>query len=110
MLFWVIAVGTDQPSDPEMAHRPVGFCDRALTFAEPRRPLEYPAQLVALATRRGRAPAGAAATKPLTRTWRGPASSGDNYTQALINSPSDVQVHTSNPAVELLYALYFHLT
>ncbi|HXQ85485.1 MAG TPA: hypothetical protein VN746_02340, partial [Gaiella sp.] len=33
-----------------------------------------------------------------------------NYTQALINSPSDVQVHTSNPAVELLYALYFHLT
>jgi redox-sensing transcriptional repressor len=33
-----------------------------------------------------------------------------NYTQALIQSPSDVQVHTSNPAVELLYALYFHLT
>jgi redox-sensing transcriptional repressor len=33
-----------------------------------------------------------------------------NYTQALINSPADVQVHTSNPAVELLYALYFHLT
>ncbi|MCZ7588047.1 MAG: redox-sensing transcriptional repressor Rex [Gaiella sp.] len=33
-----------------------------------------------------------------------------NYTQALIHSPSDVQVHTSNPAVELLYALYFHLT
>jgi len=33
-----------------------------------------------------------------------------NYTQALIDSPSDVQVHTSNPAVELLYALYFHLT
>jgi hypothetical protein len=24
--------------------------------------------------------------------------------------PPDVQVHTSNPAVELLYALYFHLT
>ena len=24
--------------------------------------------------------------------------------------PGDVQVHTSNPAVELLYALYFHLT
>ena len=24
--------------------------------------------------------------------------------------PADVQVHTSNPAVELLYALYFHLT
>ena len=25
-------------------------------------------------------------------------------------TPADVQVHTSNPAVELLYALYFHLT
>jgi redox-sensing transcriptional repressor len=33
-----------------------------------------------------------------------------NYSQALIASPADVQVHTSNPAVELLYALYFHLT
>ena len=33
-----------------------------------------------------------------------------NYTQALIDSPSDVQVHASNPAVDLLYALYFHLT
>jgi redox-sensing transcriptional repressor len=33
-----------------------------------------------------------------------------NYTPALIDSPADVQVHTSNPAVELLYALYFHLT
>jgi redox-sensing transcriptional repressor len=33
-----------------------------------------------------------------------------NYTEALIDSPADVQVHTSNPAVELLYALYFHLT
>ena len=33
-----------------------------------------------------------------------------NYSEALIDSPSDVQVHTSNPAVELLYALYFHLT
>ena len=33
-----------------------------------------------------------------------------NYTPALIDTPSDVQVHTSNPAVELLYALYFHLT
>ena len=32
-----------------------------------------------------------------------------NYSPALIDSPSDVQVHTSNPAVELLYALYFHL-
>src|SRR5256886_845762 len=28
----------------------------------------------------------------------------------LVDVPSDVAVHTSNPAVELLYALYFHLT
>ena len=33
-----------------------------------------------------------------------------NYSEALIDTPSDVQVHTSNPAVELLYALYFYLT
>ena len=33
-----------------------------------------------------------------------------NYSEALIDTPADVQVHTSNPAVELLYALYFHLT
>jgi redox-sensing transcriptional repressor len=33
-----------------------------------------------------------------------------NYSEALIDTPTDVQVHTSNPAVELLYALYFHLT
>jgi redox-sensing transcriptional repressor len=33
-----------------------------------------------------------------------------NYSQALLDTPSDVQVHTSNPAVDLLYALYFHLT
>jgi redox-sensing transcriptional repressor len=33
-----------------------------------------------------------------------------NYTEALLDVPADVQVHTSNPAVELLYALYFHLT
>jgi len=32
-----------------------------------------------------------------------------NYSQALLHVPGDVQVHTSNPAVELLYALYFHL-
>ncbi|MFO7572786.1 MAG: redox-sensing transcriptional repressor Rex [Gaiellaceae bacterium] len=32
-----------------------------------------------------------------------------NYSEALIDTPPDVQVHTSNPAVELLYALYFHL-
>lgn len=33
-----------------------------------------------------------------------------NYSNGLIDTPADVQVHTSNPAVELLYALYFHLT
>ena len=33
-----------------------------------------------------------------------------NYTEALLETPGDVTVHTSNPAVELLYALYFHLT
>jgi redox-sensing transcriptional repressor len=32
-----------------------------------------------------------------------------NYSEALLDVPNDVQVHTSNPAVELLYALYFHL-
>ena len=33
-----------------------------------------------------------------------------NYSEALLDTPADVQVHTSNPAVELLYAMYFHLT
>jgi redox-sensing transcriptional repressor len=33
-----------------------------------------------------------------------------NYSEALLDVPQDVAVHTSNPAVELLYALYFHLT
>jgi len=33
-----------------------------------------------------------------------------NYSEALIDVPADVNVHTSNPAVDLLYALYFHLT
>jgi redox-sensing transcriptional repressor len=32
-----------------------------------------------------------------------------NYSEALLDTPADVQVHTSNPAVELLYAMYFHL-
>ena len=32
-----------------------------------------------------------------------------NYSEALLDVPSDVTVHTSNPAVDLLYALYFHL-
>ena len=33
-----------------------------------------------------------------------------NYTDALLQVPQDVTVHTTSPAVELLYALYFHLT
>jgi redox-sensing transcriptional repressor len=33
-----------------------------------------------------------------------------NYSEALLDTPSEVAVHTSNPAVDLLYALYFHLT
>jgi redox-sensing transcriptional repressor len=32
------------------------------------------------------------------------------YSEALLDVPQDVAVHTSNPAVDLLYALYFHLT
>jgi redox-sensing transcriptional repressor len=32
-----------------------------------------------------------------------------NYSDALLDLPPDVQLHTSNPAVELLTALYFHL-
>jgi redox-sensing transcriptional repressor len=32
-----------------------------------------------------------------------------NYSEALLDVPSDVTVHTSNPAVDLLHALYFHL-
>ena len=33
-----------------------------------------------------------------------------NYTEALLNVPADVTVHTTSPAVEILYALYFYLT
>jgi redox-sensing transcriptional repressor len=33
-----------------------------------------------------------------------------NYTDALLDVPQDVTVHTTSPAVELLYALYFYLT
>ena len=32
-----------------------------------------------------------------------------NYSEGLLDVRSDVTVHTSNPAVELLHALYFHL-
>jgi redox-sensing transcriptional repressor len=33
-----------------------------------------------------------------------------NYSEALLDVPPEVTVHTSNPAVDLLHALYFHLT
>jgi len=33
-----------------------------------------------------------------------------NYTEALLQVPPEVTVHTSSPAVDLLYALYFYLT
>ena len=33
-----------------------------------------------------------------------------NYSEALLDVPQDVAVHSSNPAVELLYALYLYLT
>src|SRR3954470_21961335 len=33
-----------------------------------------------------------------------------NYSKALVQVPPDVTVHTSSPAVDLLYALYFYLT
>jgi redox-sensing transcriptional repressor len=33
-----------------------------------------------------------------------------NYSEALIQVPPEVTVHTSSPAVDLLYALYFYLT
>jgi len=32
-----------------------------------------------------------------------------NYSEALLQVPPDVTVHTSSPAVDLLYALYFYL-
>ena len=33
-----------------------------------------------------------------------------NYSDALLGVPPEVTVHTSSPAVDLLYALYFYLT
>jgi redox-sensing transcriptional repressor len=33
-----------------------------------------------------------------------------NYSDSLLQVPPDVTVHTSSPAVDLLYALYFYLT
>ena len=32
-----------------------------------------------------------------------------NYSEALLQVPPEVTVHTSSPAVDLLYALYFYL-
>jgi redox-sensing transcriptional repressor len=33
-----------------------------------------------------------------------------NYSEALLQVPPDVTVHTSSPAVDLLYALYYYLS
>ena len=33
-----------------------------------------------------------------------------NYSEALLQVPPEVTVHTSSPAIDLLYALYFYLT
>ncbi len=33
-----------------------------------------------------------------------------NYSESLLSVPPEVTVHTSSPAVDLLYALYFYLT
>ena len=33
-----------------------------------------------------------------------------NYSESLLRVPPAVTVHTSSPAVDLLYALYFYLT
>ena len=33
-----------------------------------------------------------------------------NYSESLLDVPPEVTVHTSSPAVDLLYALYFYLT
>ena len=33
-----------------------------------------------------------------------------SYSDALIDTPADVTVHRSNPAEQLLYALYFYLS
>ncbi len=38
LFLWVVAVGTDHRNEPQMARRALRFCDRALTFAEPRGP------------------------------------------------------------------------
>ena len=33
-----------------------------------------------------------------------------NYSESLLDVPAEVTVHTSNPAVDLLHALYFYLS
>jgi len=33
-----------------------------------------------------------------------------NYSEALLQTPPEVTVHASSPAVDLLYALYFYLS
>ena len=61
---------------------------------------------------RRRRPCGAPPTRRRTPPT-GSSTQGQDHLQLLDrapDTPADVQVHTSNPAVELLYALYFHLT
>ena len=59
--------------------------------------------------RRPRRPRGAAQASPTTLVAAG-VKIIFNYSEALLDVPQDVTVHTTNPAVELLYALYFYLT
>ena len=89
--------------DPEKVGRSVGNVEVRSTAASP--------------TRCGRRTSSSASSPcPPTAPSRRPTTSIDagvriifNYSEALLDTPSDVAVHTSNPAVELLYALYFHL-
>ena len=45
-----------------------------------------------------------------TTSWRSGVKVIFNYSEALLQVPPEVTVHTSSPAVDLLYALYFYLT
>ena len=45
-----------------------------------------------------------------TTSWRSGVKIIFNYSEALLQVPPEVTVHTSSPAVDLLYALYFYLT
>ena len=45
-----------------------------------------------------------------TSSWRPGVKIIFNYSESLLAVPPEVTVHTSSPAVDLLYALYFYLT